>query len=75
MTVVEEGAHLVLRFGAWATADLQHWHYDTFRAVWRDREFGTDFATFVTDVDGKVAKVAIKDMAEFVRADGPAPHD
>jgi hypothetical protein len=75
MTVVEEGAHLVLRFGDWATADLQHWHYDTFRAVWRDREFGTDFATFVTDVDGKVSKVAIKDMAEFVRADEAAPHD
>lgn len=75
MTVAEEGGRLVLRFGAWAVADLEHWHYDTFRATWRDREFGTDFATFVTDVDGKVSKVAIKDMAEFVRADEAATHD
>jgi len=75
MTVAEESGRLVLRFGDWAVADLEHWHYDTFRATWRDREFGTDFATFVTDVDGKVSKVAIKDMAEFVRAAEPATHD
>ncbi|MCX5729968.1 MAG: serine hydrolase, partial [Deltaproteobacteria bacterium] len=57
MTVAEEGGRLVLRSGTWAIADLEHWHYDTFRAVWHDREFGSDFATFATDADGKVSKV------------------
>jgi len=71
MTVAEEGGHLVLRAGTWAVADLQHWHYDTFRAVWRDRELGTDFATFVTDAAGKVATLSVKDWATFGRA--PAP--
>ena len=71
MTVREEGGHLVLRFGDWAIADLEHWHYDTFRAVWRDREFGTDFATFVTDVGGKIATLVVKDLAEFGRAEEP----
>ena len=67
MTVREEGGHLVLRFGDWATADLEHWHYDTFRAVWRDLEFGKDVVTFVTDADGKVATLVVKDLAEFAR--------
>jgi CubicO group peptidase (beta-lactamase class C family) len=73
MTVQEEGGHLVLRFGDWATADLEHWHYDTFRAVWRDREFGTDFVTFGTDVDGKIATLVVKDLAAFGRAAEPTP--
>ena len=73
MSVREEGGHLVLRFGDWATADLEHWHYDTFRAVWRDREFGTDMVTFVTDVDGKPATLVVKDLAEFARAAEPKP--
>jgi CubicO group peptidase (beta-lactamase class C family) len=68
MTVAEEGGHLVLRAGTWATADLEHWHYDTFRATWRDREFGKDFVTFGTDAEGKVARLVIKDLAEFGRA-------
>ena len=71
MTVTEEAGRLVLRFGTWATADLEHWHYDTFRAVWRDREFGTDLVTFVTDADGKLATLVVKDMAEFARAREP----
>jgi CubicO group peptidase (beta-lactamase class C family) len=74
MTVAEEGGRLVLRFGTWAAADLEHWHYDTFRATWRDREFGTDLVTFATDADGKVARLAVKDMAEFARApEAPKP--
>jgi CubicO group peptidase (beta-lactamase class C family) len=72
MTVTEESGHLVLRFGTWASADLEHWHFDTFRAVWRDRELGTDVVTFAAAADGKVSRLTVKDLAEFERAPDPA---
>jgi CubicO group peptidase (beta-lactamase class C family) len=74
VTVAEEGGHLVLRYGNWLPADLEHWHYDTFRAVWRDRRLTTDFVTFGTDVDGKVSTLAIKDWATFRRDPAPDAH-
>jgi hypothetical protein len=37
--------------------------------VWRDREFGKDVVTFVTDADGKLATLVVKDLAEFARAE------
>ena len=75
MTVAEAAGRLVLSHGTWATADLEHWHYDTFRAVWRDRELGRDFVTFATDVDGKVSRISVKDMGEFARADDAPRRD
>ncbi len=68
MTVAEDGGRLALRAGTWAVADLEHWHYDTFRAVWRDREFGTDQVTFATGADGKVARLTVRGLADFDRA-------
>jgi len=75
MTVAEAAGRLVLSHGTWATADLEHWHYDTFRAAWRDRELGRDFVTFATDVDGKVSRLSVKDMGEFARADDAPRRD
>jgi CubicO group peptidase (beta-lactamase class C family) len=74
MTVAEEDGHLVMRFGGWQPADLSPWHYDTFRAVWRDLRLTTDFVTFGTDGDGKVASLSVKDWATFRRAEGTARH-
>jgi hypothetical protein len=33
---------------------MEHWHYDTFRVVWRDHRDGTNLVTFALDMDGKV---------------------
>jgi hypothetical protein len=36
-------------------ADLQHWHYDTFRAVWRSRWLHPSLLTFRLGAEGAVA--------------------
>ena len=41
-------------------ADLEHWHYDTFRAVWRNRSMREEFVYFTRDRDGAVDKLNIE---------------
>jgi len=55
-TIVPEGGHLVLRFSRSPslTGDLEHWHFDTFVARWRDRTVPDAFATFALRPDGTV---------------------
>jgi CubicO group peptidase (beta-lactamase class C family) len=45
---------LILERSPYLTADLEHWHYDTFLAVYRNRWVGEGTATFVIGSDGKV---------------------
>jgi len=35
-------------------ADLEHWHYDTFRAVWRNRAQREEFLNFNLDKSGQI---------------------
>lgn len=49
-----ENGHLVLDVAPKMVGDMEHWHYDTFRVVWRDHRDGTNLVTFSLDVDGKV---------------------
>jgi CubicO group peptidase (beta-lactamase class C family) len=55
-TVRLEADWLVLRF--WddedMVADLEHWHHDTFRVVWRNRAMREEWAWFTTGRDGAV---------------------
>lgn len=55
--VRKEGKNLVLYF--WDSegleATLEHWHYDTFRAVWKNRAQREEFMQFHLGKDGKVA--------------------
>ena len=57
VTVSRQGAGLHARFGTGFAGPLQHWHYDTFRAVWDARWRGTSPATFQIDASGRVASV------------------
>ncbi len=54
--VKKEGKDLVLHF--WDTDDLQakleHWHYDTFRAIWKNPAQREEFMQFHLNKDGKV---------------------
>ena len=52
--VTMEGGHLVLELAPKLVGDLEHWHYDTFKAVWRDHRDGTNLVTFSLDSDGQV---------------------
>lgn len=49
-------------------ADLQHWQFDTFKALFRDRTVPDAFVTFAINSEGKVDNVkmaAVSDLADF----------
>jgi|GEM_PF-121709 len=64
ITVAEENGRLVMRFGPAPNfvADLEHWHYDTFRIKWRPSvayNFPRGFVTFTIDKNGKTDELKI----------------
>jgi CubicO group peptidase (beta-lactamase class C family) len=64
--VVAENDKLVVQYGIEA-GDLEHWHYDTFRAHWRNPLYPAEFVTFTLDALGKANQVKIERLAEFTR--------
>lgn len=64
---LEEG-QLVLRRGPAFTGDLDHWHYDTYRADWRHPGGGRALITFTLDFTGDVNAMQIEGLGEFERA-------
>jgi CubicO group peptidase (beta-lactamase class C family) len=68
-----EGGNLVVRYGPAFIGDLEHWHYDTFQAAWRDRTLGKGLVTFTLGAQGKVESVKIQNMADFKRAADKPP--
>jgi CubicO group peptidase (beta-lactamase class C family) len=70
--VALENNKLVLRFGPNFTGDLQHWHYDTFRVVWRDPVQGKGFVNFRLNTQGRVEVINIENLSEFTRVPEPA---
>jgi CubicO group peptidase (beta-lactamase class C family) len=64
--VVEmEGGGLVLRYSPDYVADLEHWHYDTFRANWRRAGFGSTNVTFSLDARGRVRDLELQGFTTF----------
>jgi CubicO group peptidase (beta-lactamase class C family) len=49
-----EDSHLVLDLAPKMRGDMEHWHYDTFKVVWRDHRDGTNLVTFALDQDGDI---------------------
>jgi hypothetical protein len=68
MRLAWEGGRLVLQYAPDYVADLEHWHYDTFRAAWRRTGFGRAFVTFALDSRGRVATMNVDGLGEFRRA-------
>ncbi len=64
--VRRENPGLVLQYGT-LVADLAHWQYDTFRAIWRQRRLGKSYVTFTLDDTGRVDVMKVVDLAEFRR--------
>jgi CubicO group peptidase (beta-lactamase class C family) len=70
---LDESGKLIVRCGRAFMGDLEHWHYDTFQATWRDRTLGKTMITFTLNSQGKVESVKIPNMTEFKRAPDKAP--
>jgi CubicO group peptidase (beta-lactamase class C family) len=73
MAVRLENGTLTLSYGGESDAVLEHWHYDTFRAVWKNRLLGKPMVTFAVDATPKVAALKLENIGDFVRA--PAKSD
>ena len=65
--VVLDNGKLKLQRGAQFTGDLEHWHYDTFRVTWRDRQLGKGFVNFRLNSSGKIEVMNMENFAEFPR--------
>jgi len=63
-----QNGKLTLNYGGMSDGALEHWHYDTFRAVWANRLLGKSMVTFVIDGAAKVAEMRIENLADFKRA-------
>ncbi len=75
-TVSLEDGRLVLRRGPAFAGELEHWHYDIFRAAWRDRTLERGFVTFSLGPMGRARKMEVEGIAEFERvpsAPDPVP--
>lgn len=64
-----ENGGLVLRYSQEYVADLEHWHFNTFRARWRPTGFGGTFATFSLDHRGEIESLDLRGFTTFDRRD------
>ena len=65
--ITMENGHLVLDYAPDYVADLEHWHHDTFRVVWRRPGFGRDFVTFALNRDAESDELDLSGFGEFER--------
>jgi CubicO group peptidase (beta-lactamase class C family) len=68
VVVALRDGRLHARYGTGFAGPLEHWHYDTFRAVWDARWRGTTMATFTLDARGRVASLTTP-QGTFKRAE------
>ena len=62
-----EGGRLVLRYSDVYTGDLEHWHHDTFRTMWRPTGFGSMFVSFMIDEHGNPVRMQTGSFGAFRR--------
>lgn len=67
ISVKLQAGKLQARFGIHFDGDLEHWHYDTFRANWNARHRGRTMVTFALDADGKVRSLDFEGIGTFNR--------
>jgi CubicO group peptidase (beta-lactamase class C family) len=69
LTVAVENGKLVVRYGPEFTGDLEHWHYDTFRARWRSPlPFAQSWVSFTLDRNGRAGWIDVDQFGKFGRA-------
>jgi len=65
----EDGA-IVLEVGPAFVGELVHWHFDTFRARWRDLQLGRAWVEFRLNREGKVTEMEVEGWGVFRRKEG-----
>jgi len=70
MTVGVEDGRLVLSYFEDFIGDLEHWHQDIFRVVWRRPEAGKSFATFTLDERARITAMEVDEFGELRRQGG-----
>lgn len=70
---LEDGA-LVVEVGPAFVGELEHWHFETFRARWRDEQLGRAWVQFHLDRRGRVEEVEIQGWRGFRKREG-VPED
>jgi CubicO group peptidase (beta-lactamase class C family) len=70
MVIRHENGKLTLQFAGSDTANLEHWHYDTFRVRWSDRayEWYDTLATFTLDAEGNPKSFAMRLNRDAIEA-------
>lgn len=69
---LENGALVASRPNTGFVADLEHWHYDTFLAKYRDPVMPDSMMTFRLGTGGAVAAVYVEDIEDFERVSADA---
>ena len=66
--IAHEGGKLRATFGPMYVGELEHWHFDTFRAAWSNPVLGRAFVTFDLDARAKIDALTVEGVGEFKRA-------
>lgn len=67
VVIAHTGEKLTVNAGRSFIADLEHWHYDTFRATWTDPVLGRTFLTFDLNARGEPETLNVEGLGEFTR--------
>jgi CubicO group peptidase (beta-lactamase class C family) len=59
LQVQAQDGKLHLTIGRAFAGELEHWHFDTWRARWRDPMLGRSFVSFTLDAEAKVQQVSV----------------
>lgn len=65
--IVAENGKLRAMYGTMFDGELEHWHYDTFRATWNAKNMGRSFLTFALGSDGRIRGVEFEGMGSMNR--------
>ena len=70
ITVEHKDGKLLIRGAGARSGELEHWHFDVFRAAWSDAMMGRSFVSFVLDPQARAVMVRIDGLGDFNRVFG-----
>jgi len=65
LKVTQQAGKLTVRFGPAFVSELEHWHYDTFRAKFRGAGESKVFVTFKLNAQGKPDEVTLDMVSDY----------